>query len=61
MFGCGEGGYDRGYILSANRVLIENFNYSMSCFGTNLETDLADPASPSPISNTNYYAFQQET
>lgn len=43
------GGYGRGYILRANRVLIENFNYSMSCFGTTSETDLADSASPSPI------------
>lgn len=42
-----------GDILSANRVLIEYFNYSMSCFGTTLETDLADSSSPSPISNTN--------
>lgn len=61
MFDWGEGGYDRGYILSANLVLIEHFNYSMYCFGTTLETDLADSASPSPMSNTSYYAFQQET
>lgn len=60
MFGWGERAMI-GDILSANRVLIEKFNYSMSCFGTTLETDLTDSSSPSPILNTNYYAFQQET